>query len=195
MNCWDDITVYHRDPGPTGRARIEDLCDVIDDCLYNDAGFRFLEIGVFQGDVAEHLLAAYPTMEYTGIDPWLEQPSSVYKDDANNKSVLDSAKALSYSRTERFGGRRNFVESLSVSVAPTIDDGFFDFIYIDGNHSTEAVLEDITLWYPKAIRAIFGHDFAPGWETVTCGVLLAAQKIGFNPKICWPHSSVWYYIK
>jgi len=191
---WEEIECYHRDPGETGRARIESLCKIMEDSFYPNSKIRFLEIGVFQGDVAEHLLVSIPEVEYTGIDPWCLQPEAIYKDDANNQSLLDHSELLSRNRTARFGERCNLVKDFSSVIAPTIDNKFFDMIYIDGNHSTEAVVEDITLWYPKCRKVICGHDFAPGWGSVMDGVLIASQRIGFQVEICWPYSSVWFAV-
>lgn len=197
---WDNLAVYHRDPGETGRARIESLSEIIEDTFIIDQSLpinhpiKFLEIGVFQGDVAEHLLEAYLSMEYTGIDPWCSQPEAIYKDDANNQSLLSDAEMLSRNRTARFGDRCNLVKGFSANVAPTIDDKFFDVVYIDGNHSTEAVVEDITLWLPKCRRVLCGHDFAPGWCSVMDGVLIASQRLKFEVEICWPKSSVWFAV-
>jgi cephalosporin hydroxylase len=34
-------------------------------------------------------------------------------------------------------------------VALEFQDGYFDWVYIDGDHSYEAVLNDLKAWYPK----------------------------------------------
>ena len=53
------------------------------------------------------------------------------------------------------------VKKSSLDVAPTFPDGFFDFVYIDGNHNYESVKQDIALWFPKVKKGgvLGGHDF------------------------------------
>lgn len=48
-------------------------------------------------------------------------------------------------------------------------DESFDFIFIDADHSYEAVKKDIEMWYPKVKQGgvIAGHDYdRPAWEGV-----------------------------
>jgi hypothetical protein len=48
----------------------------------------------------------------------------------------------------------------SVSASKLFPDGFFDFVYIDGDHS-EVVIEDVKAWYPKVAPGgmLSGHDW------------------------------------
>ena len=49
----------------------------------------------------------------------------------------------------------------SAQVAKTFPDCFFDFVYIDDDHSQEAVRKSLEAWWPKIrIGGVFcGHDF------------------------------------
>lgn len=49
-----------------------------------------------------------------------------------------------------------------------------DMIWIDGGHLTEEVVEDVTLWKPKARKLICGHDVVMGT------VWLALQQLQLN---------------
>jgi cephalosporin hydroxylase len=55
----------------------------------------------------------------------------------------------------------NIVKSKSIDAANRYEDNFFDLVYIDADHSYEAVLQDITYWFPKVKKGgiISGHDF------------------------------------
>ena len=48
----------------------------------------------------------------------------------------------------------------SRDAAEIVKDGFFDLVFIDGDHSYEATLSDIELWLPKVARGgiLCGHD-------------------------------------
>ena len=195
---WEGISILHKDPTEGGRARILSLHSIIQDAM--DSGsvpkkFTFLEVGVFQGDVAEHLLASFPGMVYTGIDCWKAQDGEVYEDTANNQDVLDEARRITMGRTYKYGNRCMFVEALSPGVIRELPDWHYNVVYIDANHSTDAVKSDIFAAMPKlADNGIMcGHDYCDGWETVKDGVNMAAADLGRIVVSCWPDSSVWYF--
>ena len=53
---------------------------------------------------------------------------------------------------------------LSVEAASLFENGSFDFVYLDADHSFESVWQDLSVWYPK-IRIggiLAGHDFLDG---------------------------------
>ncbi len=41
-----------------------------------------------------------------------------------------------------------------------------DMVFIDGDHSYEAVKRDIELWLPKCRKLICGHDYNEVWKAV-----------------------------
>lgn len=49
----------------------------------------------------------------------------------------------------------------SVFASTLFPDGYFDFVYIDGNHNYESVKEDMHAWFPKVKKGglMGGHDF------------------------------------
>lgn len=55
------------------------------------------------------------------------------------------------------------INSSSVEFANSIDNESIDMVYIDGNHSYESVLQDLTVWFPKIKNNGFitGHDYGP----------------------------------
>ena len=57
-------------------------------------------------------------------------------------------------------------------------DGFFDFVFIDANHSYEAVREDVAAWAPKVRSGgiVSGHDYYPGKSYKQCGVIQAVDE-------------------
>lgn len=69
--------------------------------------------------------------------------------------------------TEEFGDRRELVKGISTDVAPTFEDGTFDWIYIDALHTGEALIQDLESWYPKLKSGglISGDDFADLCDT------------------------------
>ena len=195
---WRYLKVYQKDPGDGGRARMISLCDLIDKNFADYSTIRFLEVGVLFGDVAEHLLASYPRLTYWGVDLWEEQPAEEYPDTVNNGELLSTARSIACARTERFSDRREFVQGKSPEVLRRVYSELhqvFDMVYIDANHTTEAVYNDImassSMMREKSI--ICGHDYCPGWESVKDGVERAAEELGKEIVSLWPRSSVWYF--
>ena len=66
--------------------------------------------------------------------------------------------------------------------------GLFDLIFIDADHSYEAVREDIIAWWPKVKNGgiISGHDYQMG----TPGVIAASNELLGYVRVtgsCWWH--------
>jgi hypothetical protein len=45
-------------------------------------------------------------------------------------------------------------------------DKTIDMVFIDANHTYDAVKADIEAWLPKVRKIICGHDYADGWPGV-----------------------------
>ena len=126
---------------------------------------RGAEIGVHRGATSAKLLAAFRNLTLVMVDPWCEfDPMGSYaatrdgcarftKDD----QLLNYQVALE--ATEAYASRR-IVQRMTSEEAAQVPFGF-DFVFIDAEHSYEAVKRDIGLWYPK-IRSgglLAGHDY------------------------------------
>jgi len=188
------IPLWHKEPEPYPNGRILCLTDLINGYTQKDE-FSFCEVGVFMGDVAHHLLDAFPGMNYVGVDLWKEQDSSLYQDDANNQYLLDLAKARTLERCKPYIDRTSFLEMSSAEASFLFKDNDFDIIYIDANHSTDAVYSDIMDWWFKSKTVVSGHDYTEGWESVIAGVTKAQDALNFKITSDRPRSSVWWTIK
>jgi predicted O-methyltransferase YrrM len=63
----------------------------------------------------------------------------------------------------------------SIAASKNYPDQSLDFVFIDANHSYEAVKDDIQSWYPKVKTGgyIGGHDYSYFWK----GVVTAVNEI------------------
>ena len=61
-------------------------------------------------------------------------------------------------------GRVEVIRKESAEGSKGFKDNFFDFIYIDANHTYKYVCEDLALWYPKLKPGgiLAGHDYLNG---------------------------------
>ena len=120
------------------------------------------EVGVYQGGFSDEILHTHVGVLYL-VDCWKHQATGYEIDSCNQP---DSAQkhifngVLDRFQREIKTGRVVIWRGLSVEVAerfPTV----LDWVYIDGNHSYDAVLADLRAWERVVTPggAIMGHDF------------------------------------
>lgn len=123
---------------------------------------RVVEIGTQRGEFARHLLNTWDG-ELVLVDAWRHLAD--YRDIAN---VSDEEHANNFAAAQRvindFPARAHIVRGVSPEAAAQFPDGYFDAIYLDADHSKEAVLNDLAAWAPKvrAGGAYMGHDYVDG---------------------------------
>jgi predicted O-methyltransferase YrrM len=73
----------------------------------------------------------------------------------------------------------NHLRIKSIEAVGLFDDESVDFLFLDGDHSTEAVVADLEAWLPKMKKTslVAGHDY--DWKTVKDAVhqVLSGQEI------------------
>lgn len=117
------------------------------------------EIGVWQGDFAKTILSNW-SGHLTLVDPWKHLDD--YIDSSN---VSNESHEINYNKTieklNEFSNRYSIIRDLSVNAVKLFNDEYFDFVYIDANHSYESCYEDISLWIKKIKKGglICGHDY------------------------------------
>ena len=138
------------------------------------------EVGVAQGDYSAAILESAQPSELHLIDPWshLESGSDLLNaadflanvEEARGRSEefgappANSAGDEEYaSVAKRFEGdsRVRLHRQYSYKAAAGFEDGYFDFVYLDGNHHYEFVLQDLQDFAAKLKPGglLFGHDF------------------------------------
>lgn len=131
--------------------------------IINERGFKVCaEIGVGHGLFSKWLLEHCPDITLYSIDPY----STGLPEFRGGLNEIQG-----FQRT--YGERSKVIVRTSEEASKEIDE-IFDFVYIDGDHRYETVLNDIQLWYAK-IRSggiISGHDYFPTQQ----GVVTAVDK-------------------
>lgn len=128
-------------------------------------GFKCLEIGVWRGDYSAEILQQKPG-ELHLVDPWAFQPEfgrkwyggMKAKQQQDMDAVYDSVVAR-FKEELCFGVQihRGFATELS----KIFQDEYFDWIYIDGNHEYDYVLQDLQNYKSKVKKGGFltGDDY------------------------------------
>lgn len=136
--------------------------------LVNAAAPRsFLEVGVWKGELAAHVLARCSAVErYFMIDPWRPLPSwnKPFNVDAQTfERVRDQAM-----QAVAFAHRRTVVlRGTTREVIDRIPNDSIDMAYVDGDHSLRGISIDLIAVFPKvkAGGLLAGDDFVPSiWQ-------------------------------
>jgi len=167
-----------------------------------------IEIGVAEGKFSEIILNTSPLRKLYLLDIWKEFSMDEYTDGNNAaQAEQDRRYQLVLNKMQQYGERVSVLREDSRKSFKQFHDGFFDFIYIDANHSYEGVKIDIENWYPKCKSGgIFaGHDYVDtvgGRKKFPCGVKQAVHElrdeIGAALLITggtYRCPSSWYFIK
>jgi hypothetical protein len=131
--------------------------------IFNTLNYKIgIELGSFQGQFANHIL-----------NSWNGKLICVDLFDRNDNPDLNKLNGF-YSTFEKnlilptfnqnlknFTNRLLTIQSDTLNASQFFPDNYFDFIYIDAEHSYQSVVNDITHWYPKlkSKGLIAGHDF------------------------------------
>lgn len=130
-----------------------------------------VEVGVFCGIHAVQIINFLnPSILYL-VDPYNYSNSSPENNITSNQEALSNAK----NNLKEYSNVRFILQS-SVEASKIFPDSYFDFIYIDAEHTYKAVKEDIKAWLPKVRHngIIAGHDF--GMEGVKKAVIEMTER-------------------
>lgn len=143
-----------------------------------------VEIGVSYGVTLAHLLAACPALHMLGVDTWAPNPNAPeppHWDAGHHARAHEAAQAVEMACIDRC----TLLRAPSAEAAAMVDPGCLDFVWIDGDHGTDAVLADIAAWLPalKPGGWLLGHDI--GWPTVRAAVDRAVPGYLIGPDDVW----------
>lgn len=119
------------------------------------------EIGVFKGEFSEIMLNILQPDELHLID--IFEGKTVSGDKDGNNVILTDLDEEYNKLLDKYYLNDNVIihKGKSKDVLSTFKDEYFDLIYIDGDHSYNAVKEDLELAYKKVKneKYICGHDY------------------------------------
>lgn len=165
-----------------------------------------VEIGVQKGLFSETIRSAWKGKLHL-VDNWKFIPDSK---DISNVSILEQNK-LYLSVVNKFMDDREMVihRMDSIEAALMFPDDYFDWIYIDADHSFEGCSDDLKAWWPKLRKGglFAGHDYMDGEVYLgafhfSVGVKSAVEKFVLENKLEQNISNTleqdfpsWYFLK
>jgi predicted O-methyltransferase YrrM len=124
------------------------------------------ELGVDKGILFGVLLKSCPQLHLIGVDTFPDRDRS----------------ARVFELAAEYGDRATVIEMNTHMASRRIYDGALDFVFIDADHSYEAVRQDIKDWQSKVKPGgwVGGHDYSPKFP----GVIKAVDE-------AFPHVTTW----
>jgi len=133
-----------------------------------------VEIGTYKGDFAEVICKNVSGVKLYCIDPYMNYPLKQY----GEKAYLFALERLAPYNCE-------IIKKTSIEAINDFDDESLDFVYIDGDHTFDGVIQDIIYWSRKVKVGgiVSGHDFFYRFDIgITYAVLAYTQA----------HNLTWY---
>lgn len=120
------------------------------------------EVGVYRGDFAASILDACEPQEMVLIDAWPDREISTGDQDGLNLIKFNGRYLHQFVR-DRFADspQVRLVQGLSHVALDAFPGDYFDMVYIDADHSEEAVARDLEIALRKVKPGgfIMGHDY------------------------------------
>jgi len=125
-----------------------------------------VEVGVDQGCFSEQVLKNWGGRLYFMVDGWKRYDG--YNDLCERDDILMEdiyQRVLTKFKDDK---RAVTIRSFSIEAARIFQPDFFDFVYIDADHTYESVKADIKAWWPKVRSgSVFaGHDYKEGMGVI-----------------------------
>lgn len=156
------------------------------------AGLTGAEIGTAGGDFAQAILDRTSPSKLHLIDPYRFIDSPDYLPDMSNVDDAEGERRFRFVQ-DRFAtpignGQVALHRAASPEIAAQFNDHYFDYVYIDGNHTQSAVAADLDAFDRKVKPEglIMGHDYVahPGAKALNFGVVEAVnafvKKTGYE---------------
>jgi hypothetical protein len=159
--------------------------------IINERGLKIgCEIGVSVGGHSEAILKSTNIQKLYSVDPYKINKAGFSEEDDIFHDLLFLW--VEY-RLNKYAPRSQMVRLFSVEASALFENESLDFVFIDGDHSYEAVRDDINAWYSKVrIGGIVSGDDYTTWPGVKKAVDEIFGKKGLTvyhddrePRVWW----------
>ena len=147
--------------------------------LINKHDLVGVEIGIWRGSYTLIYLKELDIEKVFLIDPY----------EGEEKKQMERV----HLQLKGYENKVEWIKARSADVANKFNDGSLDFVYIDGDHQYEAVLQDISLYYFKVKkgRLVSGHDYGKRWPGVPKAVNEYCKKNNLKLNIAGSDWWIW----
>ena len=127
---------------------------------FDKQSFVGCEIGVWGGLTSKIILCSFPGLFLYMIDPWKSEGTLRSLNRFRSQKRMDDVMGEAIKTTKFAQNRRQIIRKTSLSALDDFDDLFFDFVFVDGDHTYEGVKDDMRWWSKVKNGGIFfGHDY------------------------------------
>lgn len=144
--------------------------------LFNELGYKMgAEIGTSKGRYAKWLFSRVKDLKLYCIDPWEVYDEYIELHEKEGQPLFD--KFFEETKQRLAGKNVELIRKYSMDAIKDFADNSLDFVFIDGNHQFQYVLDDIAQWSKKVRPGgiISGHDY---WNS---NERKRIYNIGLNP--------------
>lgn len=124
---------------------------------------KFLELGVYKGKLIRHIMTSCSDVvdEYWGVDKWEFCEEYLNRRNPVTAEQWEKNKWWSYKVASYWKQQVRLINLKSHDAVGLFDDGYFDFVFVDAEHTYDPMREYISDWLPKVRGGgIFGgHDY------------------------------------
>lgn len=132
--------------------------------LFAKLGYKTgCEVGLEKGKNAQEMFECIPKLKLYAVDPYKQHPQYGYEATAYlrlwDDRYLRMVKRQAQKRLQ--GKNAEILEKFSEEAVKDIPYNSLDFVYIDGDHSYDFVMQDIIIWGRKVRKGgiVSGHDY------------------------------------
>jgi predicted O-methyltransferase YrrM len=164
--------------------------DFLVDLVHAHDFTRGAELGLWKGRTYFHLLDRCPELTLVGVDQWQHhlERANIPGGETYAKWNMRGLEATVRTQAEKYGERATLLKMSTVAAAASFPDGYFDFVFIDADHSEAGVRSDIHAWKPKVRPGGFltGHDIVwPTVKKIVAELLPGYQQNGTHSDAVW----------
>jgi len=158
--------------------------------LKNEVGLKGIEIGVGEGINSHYLLSNLSHLHLYTVDPFIN-----YKDWNGNDLDQNRAFLITMGRLSEFKDRWTHYRESSDQAVYNFNNEEYDFIFIDGLHTYDQVLNDCKNYWSKIKKGglFCGHDYKVISE-VRQAIDTFANEKSYNVNYLYKND-VWWWIK